>query len=256
MTGERRYPWKRFWCSREGRYGLADDGYLVDPDDSFGRHVHDGVVPFDAIREVSCLALLGEPGIGKTCAMEVLRRQLEEKAPDSPDAFLYLDLRSYSSELRLHGDLFGSAEVSRWMNGSYTLDILLDSLDECLIHIKTLAAMLVDELRKCPLSRMRLRIACRTAEWPRLLEDELPTLWGSGYFHAYELHPLRRSDVRIAAESEGLDADGFLTELRRDDLIPFAIRPITLRMLIEAKKGGRALPSSRSALYEEFCLQL
>jgi hypothetical protein len=30
------YPWKRFWCPREGSYSLADGGFLADPDGTHG----------------------------------------------------------------------------------------------------------------------------------------------------------------------------------------------------------------------------
>jgi hypothetical protein len=65
------YNWKRFWCPREGKPNLSDDGYLVDPDDAeIGSIYNPDVVPFELISKFPCLALLGEPGIGKSTAMQ------------------------------------------------------------------------------------------------------------------------------------------------------------------------------------------
>ena len=64
------YEWKRFWCPRESRIKLSDGGYLVDPDLEWGRLLNSDVLPFVSIVEKPCLVLLGEPGIGKSFAIE------------------------------------------------------------------------------------------------------------------------------------------------------------------------------------------
>lgn len=72
------YRWKRFWCKWEGKYLLTDDGYLYDPEsERFGDRCPD-VVSFQSISNNHCLILLGEPGMGKTSAMNE-----EEKTIDS-----------------------------------------------------------------------------------------------------------------------------------------------------------------------------
>ena len=53
------------------------------------------------------------------------------------------------------------------------MHLFLDSLDECLLRIDTIVAFLPEELKKLPVDRLSLRIACRTAVWPLLLEEEL-----------------------------------------------------------------------------------
>ncbi len=63
------YDWKRFWCSREGSINLSDRGFLVDPDSRYGAQLNPDVVDFPAIANIPCLILLGEPGIGKSCAL-------------------------------------------------------------------------------------------------------------------------------------------------------------------------------------------
>ena len=62
------YPWKRFWCPREGEIFLTDRGYLADPDIG-GSYCNPLLVPFETIADEHCLVLLGEPGIGKSTAL-------------------------------------------------------------------------------------------------------------------------------------------------------------------------------------------
>ena len=71
------YNWKRFWCPREGNINLMDGGYLSDPDAEFGHIYNPDVVPFSAMAETPCLALPGEPGTGKSFAMESERSAIK-----------------------------------------------------------------------------------------------------------------------------------------------------------------------------------
>jgi len=59
------YNWRRFWCARTGKINLSDGGYPYDPESEYGKIYNPDVLRFDAIAGMPCLALLGEPGIGK-----------------------------------------------------------------------------------------------------------------------------------------------------------------------------------------------
>ena len=48
---------------------LSDGGFLYDPDNKYAEFVQSDVVPFEKIAHQPCLALLGEPGIGKSTVM-------------------------------------------------------------------------------------------------------------------------------------------------------------------------------------------
>ena len=96
-------------------------------------------------------------------------------------------------------------------------------MDECLLRIDTLAALLVGELKKYPIKRLSLRIACRTADWPNSLEDGLIQLWGKDAVGVYELTPLRRVDVIEAAKVNNLDPNVFLKEIDQKEVVPLAI---------------------------------
>ena len=94
------------------------------------------------------------------------------------------------------------------------LHLYIDSLDECLLRIDSVAALLADEIPKYPLDRLKLRIACRTASWPPLLERALKSGYGEDLFVATELVPLRRVDVLQAATLSGItDPDSFLARV-------------------------------------------
>ena len=161
------YPWKRFWCSRSGSINLGDNGYLYDPEAEWAKIYNPDLVTFEAICDLPCLALLGEPGIGKSHAIKVEQKEIISKVQKQGDQVLFLDLRSYGSEDRLIRRLFESSEFTTWIGGEHHLHIFLDSFDECLLRVNTLATLLVDEF-KCQrekVNRLHIRIACRTAVW-------------------------------------------------------------------------------------------
>lgn len=166
------YNWKRFWCPRAGSFSLSDGGYLVDPDSEWDHLYNPDVVPFESIAMFQCIVLLGEPGIGKSHTMQMAQNKASYKIQENGEQILLIDLRSYGSEDRLIRDLFENTTFLSWKNGKHRLHLFLDSLDECLLRIDTLAALLVDELKKYPVERLYLRIACRTADWPNSLETD------------------------------------------------------------------------------------
>lgn len=205
------YKWRRFWCPRSGRINLADGGYLCDPDGEWGRAYNPDLISLEAIAEISCLVLLGEPGIGKSQELENLKALTENNSSQ----VLELNLRSCTN---LKEDLFKDETFTDWLGGNYHLYLFLDSLDEGLLSIPTLATALIDELRKPKyrnhINRLHLRLACRTFVFPEILEEGLKELWKEASFETYELAPLRRVDVSEAAKAEGFSSDDFLKEFK------------------------------------------
>ncbi|MEH2288379.1 NACHT domain-containing protein [Nostoc sp.] len=256
------YKWKRFWCPRSGRINLADGGYLCDPEEKWGKIYNPDLVTFDAISALPCLALLGEPGIGKSHTIEAEKNEIIKEIQKQGGQVLPLDIRSYGSEDRLVRRLFDSPEFTQWTEGTYQLHIFLDSLDECLLRIDTLATLLVDEFKRYQnhIQRLHLRIACRTAVWQPVLEEGLKQIWGKDNVGIYELAPLRRVDVSKAAKIEGIDnSEAFLEEINRKNVVPLAIKPITLEFLIKTYRsydGKFPLNQRLHELYLEGCLWL
>jgi predicted NACHT family NTPase len=247
------YNWKRFWCLRTGNVNLTDGGYLFDPDSEYGKIYNPDVVSFESIAEIPCLILLGEPGIGKTHAMKAEQDDIRCKIEKKGDQIIFVDLRSFGSEDRLVRSLFESVTFVSWAKGKNRLHLFLDSLDECLLRIDTLAALLVDELKKDPAERLYLRVACRTADWPAGFEANLAELWGKDAVGIYELVPLRRVDVIEAVRNNELDPNVFLREVERMEVVPLAIKPITLNFLINTYRRSGRFPSTQAELYLQGC---
>jgi hypothetical protein len=209
------FPWTRFWCPRDGALVLASDGFLLDPESPYGATANPDVVPFERIESATCLVLLGEPGLGKSTALRQHRDGVEVEAAETGTAILWKDLNAYQSEERLIRAVFEDSRFTAWAAGDGVLHLFLDSLDECLLRIDTLACLLSEELARFPISRLRLRLACRTAVWPALLEHRLRELWGDAAVGVYELTPLRRRDVAEAAQASQIDDDALLAEIDR-----------------------------------------
>ncbi len=209
------YNWKRFWVARDGNINLSDGGYLWNPDSDFGRIYNPDALPFETIAKVPCLVLLGEPGIGKSNEINKQWEHTHQRNKETGDVALKFDLRDYQTDVHLCQEIFeGNGDFQNWLKGEYRLHLLLDSLDEGLLEIRTLANLLYSKFRKIPVERLYLRIACRTAEWQWLtiLEDGLIKLWSKDSVSVYKLAPLRRVDVIKAARVNGIDSELFLRD--------------------------------------------
>jgi hypothetical protein len=118
-----------------------------------------------------------------------------------------------------------------------------------------LARVIAAEARTLPAGQLYLRIACRTAAWKQATVGTLKDVWGQGV-QVLDLLPLREVDIRLAAESENLDARAFFDEVARAGAAGLAMMPVTLRFLLESYRERGALPASRFELYESGLLRL
>ena len=245
----------RFWIPPEGALHLADDGFLPDPEDAYTAAFNPAVVPFSAIAALRCLVLIGEPGLGKTTALVAERLALDDQLrKDAADAgVLAVDLGATREEAVLRGQLFESDRYRAWQSGTGQLHLFLDSLDEARLRVETIADLLLEGLEGAEFDRLHLRLACRSADRHRRLEDALRAGFGDDRFAVYELVPLRRRDVSDAAREQGLDANTFLGEVIGRSLQPLAIRPLTLRFLLRAAGEPRGLPAGATELYRRGC---
>jgi predicted NACHT family NTPase len=125
---EQVYDWKRFWCPRSSQINLGDRGYLTDPESEYGKYANPELVGLEAITDVPCLVLLGEPGIGKSQELEKLRSYTETLI-DKDDQILLLDLEDCSED-KLYTNLFKSKVFIDWINGTHRLYLFLDSLEQ------------------------------------------------------------------------------------------------------------------------------
>jgi len=249
MTRLLSYNWKRFWSARDGGDFYVDgNGFLL-----LSEYLK-GTVEFQSISEVPCLILLGEPGIGKSHALRDAIQSVSESFHG--DKFFSLDLRSFGTETRLYDALFKSREIDEWLSGTYRLHLFLDSFDECLLRVDTVAALLADEFKtgKYPIDRLLFRIASRTAEFPRSLENNLREIWGAEEkVKVYELCPLQAADVLEAATANEINPEDFFREIVAKHAGTLAARPVTLRFLLNLYCKNNRFPSKLADLYQQGC---
>lgn len=245
------YNWKRFWCPIGSAINLTEDGYLIDPTTEWGHRANPTAFLFEDIEDIPCLVLLGEPGMGKSREIKDYQEILNNRIQG--DASLLLDLRAYQSEAGLQHALNTNPLVDSWLRGSHKLHLFIDSLDEGLLRITTVTALLTEIFRTWEVSRLFLRIACRTAEWRESFEMDLKYLWQETNVRVVELVQLRHIDVAEAATQNKVDAEAFLKEVSRVKASPLAAKPITLDFLLSKFRKSGGLPSDQTELYAEGC---
>ena len=241
----------RFWALQTDVLDLSDLGFLRDPASHAGQVRTP--VSLAALEGKPALALLGEPGMGKTTALKAEA----DRILSCGHASLHVDLRAFGSDTLLHRKVFESPVFTEWLNGRHRLFLHLDSLDEALLRIDTVANLLAVELSTVPSDRLSIRVACRTAVWPAsVLGSAIKRAWGPDGFAAYELAPLRRQDALAIARSEGVQPAEFLQAVFAAGVVPFAIKPLTLRLLLRIYRLEGQLPTSSGELFRQGCLVL
>jgi hypothetical protein len=258
LDDKRRSDWPRFWAEQSGTISLSDGGYLADPLWEAERYGQTELQTLAELGPFSALALLGEPGMGKSVALET-EAQRRQAASEDGVTVLHSDLRAFSSDLLLYRKVFEDPKLQAWKDGSGQLVLQLDSLDEALLRIETVAALIADELPALPADRLSIRIACRTVTWQTVAPTLLPvfkTLWGEKAVGVYEIAPLRRADVRSAAAQWPVDLEAFMEQVRIANAVPFAIKPLTLELLLRLFHADGRLPESIAELYRQGCLSL
>jgi hypothetical protein len=229
---------------------LGGGGYLLNPLEGDGKLLNSHVVPLEHLAGAACLVLLGEPGAGKTQALADERIRDEARIGAVDGSYLRLDLRDVTSPQDLRAAL---NEHPTWARKTGPLCLVLDSLDETPFGAERLSASILEALDTYR-EDLQLRIVCRTAEWPEILEQGLVARWPTAGI--YEIAPLRRIDVETAATAHGLDPVRVLAVFADREAEPFALRPVTLRFLLRLLEGGRPLPRSKQELYEKLCRSL
>jgi hypothetical protein len=197
------------------------------------------------LRNVPCLVLVGEPGIGKSTEVEDEKRRLSAAG----HRVAVYDVKEFGSVNEVEEAIFAGPLLA---NDPTT--VFLDSIDEGRTAIENLLAPLQRMLRRRladgnTLASIKLRITCRSQEWPKLLSDELCGIFGEQGVGFWHLCPLQRSDAAIAARSHGLDPESFLNQIAAARAEPLAAKPVTLELLLRVSKTEGRLPSEQVEVY-------
>ena len=249
--------WDRLWCKQDSFFALDESGFLFDPDTKESFYRKTDVVKYSEINKLHCLILLGEPGIGKSTTLR--KEYFKDKEQQRGKAILiYRDLSEYGDENRLIDEMFKSKDIEAWLKSDKPLFYYIDSFDECLLEIRRLFQILkkqFDNFKEIS-SRLFIRITCRTGFWSDYLTLYFNKLFGGENVGAYELAPLKKSDVKLAATQIGLNSENFINEIINRELQPLAINPLTLDLLIQEYIKTNSFPSSKQELFYYGCKTL
>lgn len=198
--------------------------------------------------------LLGEPGIGKSTAVNDAALRGDQSRFQSTS----FDLGRYSSESQIEQRVLKSELILDWQGGDHDLHVTFDGLDEAMHRVDGVDLLLADRLEDWDPLRLHLRMACRTADWPRTLEDSVRAIAerAGTSLSVFELLPLRRRDAVEIVADLGVDAEQFLDAVETAGLVPLAARPLTLGLLVRGYRGSGQLASNASAAFESGLLAL
>src|SRR4051794_26526821 len=104
----------RFWLPPEESLNLADSGFLPDPGEGFGAAYNPSVLASSELPESGCLILIGEPGLGKSTALQAEADALHAQIDAGPDDVLAVDLGATGEETVLRQRIFEADEFRRW----------------------------------------------------------------------------------------------------------------------------------------------
>lgn len=254
------YNWKRYWIPRDGGFSFDSQGFLLPPasDAEWARYWKTDAVGFDALLGNPCLVFLGEPGIGKSYAIRHALERTRAVRKDAGATILFRELSSYITDTLLVDDVFKSQEFASWQQHGGELHVFLDSFDECLQRVDSVAELLATQLERLPsVQNLFFRIASRTAEWRAPLEDALRGRWGKESVGVYELAPLTRDQVLMAATVHLSKPEQFVEDVIVNEVVSFAIKPLTLDLLIRVwQEHGGSLPPTQREIYQQGSLAL
>jgi hypothetical protein len=243
----------RYWLPDGDPLEFNDRGFMPDPSRKWSAAWVPNVRSYAQIDDKACLVLIGEPGLGKTTALERAAEDLKNKRGGSKEEVLFVDLSATTEESVLRSRIFESPEWRRWQDGEHRLHLFLDTLDFALLRVETIGELLQEGLSEAPTDRLALRLACRTADRYRALEAWLQRHFGAGRFAQFGLLPLTLSDVHDAAKARLDDPEAFVCAVITRGLQPLAMIPGTLNMLLDIAYEHGELPDSRADVYQQGC---
>ncbi len=164
-TTAERFPWKRRWVPEGAELPLDADGFYAEPEDEFLQSLCVGR-ELSELREIPCLVLLGEAGMGKTTVVR------DDVATTGGGARV-IDLATIGDLAELTDEI--EATISDGAS-----ELFFDSLDEARLRIPTIVDSLGRTLRRIRERSRVIRVVCRSGEWPRDGSSRLEEHLGNG----------------------------------------------------------------------------
>lgn len=247
------HSWTRYLCPRDGKYNLDYFGFLDVPKSKKNFSIYQPELSvLSDHRNLNCVVILGEPGIGKSTILEEEFEIFKNDPFFQNEMFFYRNLNTFDSKQSLVEGIFKSDEFLECLKSDKVLNLFLDSLDEASLNIKIASQIIGDELARSPVSRINLKISCRTGEWPKYLENILMKLF-ENKISIFEVAPLSKSDVEIACLDSDLPAKDFIQKVIDKAVAPLSIKPNTLNFLLDIYKENEDFPDTRVELFKKGC---
>ncbi len=240
----------RLWCKSRNNV-LNGEGFLRDISISVQPFFHDekNLFTWEEINGYKSLVLLGEAGSGKSVT---ILNELDRK-----DNTIYHNLAEYSDESRLICDVFMSNRFTQWKSSGEPLALYLDDFDVAFRNIKTLPLILKRQLNtiKDLSSLLSLRLICRSGYWTNDLDEFLKMYFGEDNHEIFQIAPLSKNDILCLVDDEKINTS-FIDDVISHEVQPFAVNPVSLKLLITDYKQNKHLSITRSQLYENGCKAL
>ena len=193
-----------------------------------------------AYRGVHAYVLLGDPGSGKTTALQAESEALGDEA-------LFITARDFLLHATVPHELCGKT-------------LFIDGLDEVRAG-KADARTPFDEIRRLliQLDRPRFRISCREADWLGENDQQgLSYVVPNSSLAVLRLEPLTEADIlSILCDSLGVGHPrDFLIQARQAGLGGLLDNPQSLELLARAVNQGDGWPESRLEVFELACREM
>ncbi len=195
---------KRYWCKRDGSYHVTPHGYPSEPelDSEWGSIFYKDITDLSLSHDSRCLALIGEPGIGKTTTIKNYFDEARKVRRGNNELIVYQDAGLLHGEYGFYRFLTGNKNIIEWLDSGSNLHLAIDNFDELLVAAPRASDILLSQLERWRIEHLSLRIASRTSSWPQFLETELCSLFGDNEFEVLELLPLTYSAIASYVKSK------------------------------------------------------
>lgn len=257
---------ERYWRPREDErddFAFAS-GFLKPWPSAWDTSLVGDLVRLSDLADVPLLILLGEPGSGKSTDLIASRdsiaansQEIRITTTDPRREFWFnVDLAELSTRQDVISNVFAGAQWEQWRNDPSALFRLdIDSIDECHVDLPTIFNVLLRGFSGVEdVTRLRVRLVCRTGIWPVGMEPHFQKLFAKANVCVLDIAPLTQAAARAAALDNGVgDVDQFFEAVEHRGVEALAARPVTLKLLCTLFCRNGDLPTTLEDLYQKGC---